>query len=103
MFLIVLVALQPKITLWGLIELKMQIMVQVAPLFILGVHSKRVTSKGMLAGLIIGFLFSIITFFMGYKTLGGIQSGLIALLLNLIACFVFSCFLPNKLNAAHEN
>ncbi len=103
MFLIVLVALQPKITLWGLIELKMQIMVQIAPLFILGVHSKRVTSKGMMAGLIIGFLFSITTFFMGYKTLGGIQSGLIGLLLNVIACFVFSHFFRNKLNAGYED
>ncbi len=103
MFLIVLVALQPKITLWGLIELKMQIMVQIAPLFILGVHSKRVISAGMMAGLIIGFLFSITTFFMGYKTLAGIQSGLIGLLLNVIACFVFSHFFRNKLNAGYED
>lgn len=103
MFLIVLVALQPKITLWGLIELKMQIMVQIAPLFILGVHSKRVTSKGMIAGLIIGFLFSITTFFLGYKTLAGIQSGLIGLLLNVIACFVFSYFFRSKLNLGYED
>jgi len=103
MFLIVLVALQPKITLWGLIELKMQIMVQIAPLFILGVHSKKVTSQGMMAGLIIGFLFSITTFFLGYKTLVGIQSGLIGLLLNVIACFAFSYFFRNKLNMDYEN
>ena len=103
MFLMVLVALQPKITLWGLIELKMQIMVQVAPLFILGVHSKKITSHGMMTGLLIGFLFSITTFFMEYKTFAGIQSGLIGLMLNVIACFVFSYLFRNKLNVNHED
>lgn len=90
MFLVVLVALQPKITLWGLIELKMQIMVQIAPLFILGVHSKKVVPQGMMAGLIVGFVFSVSTFFMGYKTLGGIQAGLVGLVLNVLVCFLFS-------------
>ena len=37
MLMLVLIALQPKITLWGLIELKMQVLVQVAPLFLLGI------------------------------------------------------------------
>jgi len=103
MFLVVLVALQPKITLWGLIELKMQIMIQVAPLFILGVHSKRITSRGMLVGLVIGFLFSIITFFMGYKTLAGIQSGLIGFALNVLACFIFSNPSHNKSDINYED
>jgi Na+/proline symporter len=90
MLVMVLIALQPRITLWGLIELKMQILVQIAPLFLLGVHSDRVTPKGMFLGLCVGFGFAMGTFFLGFKTFGGIQVGLLALGLNLLGCFCFS-------------
>lgn len=97
MFIMVLVALQPKITLWGLIELKMQILIQTAPLFLLGVHSKKVTSKGMLVGLCVGFGFSIITFLLGIKTIGSIHAGLIGFGFNVFCCLFFSNkFLSNK-------
>jgi Na+/proline symporter len=64
MFVMVLIALLPKITLWGLIELKMQILIQIAPLFLLGVHSRRVNGEGMIWGISVGTLFSLVAFFM---------------------------------------
>lgn len=90
MFIMVLVALQPKITLWGLIELKMQILIQTAPLFLLGVHSQKVNAKGMFVGLSVGFGFAILTFLMGIKTIGGVHAGLIGFGLNVVCCFIFS-------------
>ena len=90
MIIMVLIALKPQITLWGLIELKMQILIQIAPLFLLGVHYPKLSAKGMLIGLSVGLLFSLTTFFMGFKTFGGIQSGLIGFFLNVLACFIFS-------------
>lgn len=90
MFLMVLIALQPKITLWGLIELKMQILVQVVPLFLLGIYSKRVTSQGMFIGLVIGFVFATGAFLLDIKTIAHIHVGLIGLVLNIIACYLFS-------------
>ncbi len=90
MFVMVLIALQTKITLWGLIELKMQILIQIAPLFILGIHSQRVSARGMMWGLCIGFTFAIGTFFLDISTMGGVQVGLIGLVLNVITCYVFS-------------
>ncbi len=90
MLLVVVVALQPRITLWGLIELKMQILIQVAPLFLLGVHFPKVTAKAMFIGLIAGLLFSTITFSIGAKTIFNVQAGLLALILNLSLCLVLS-------------
>lgn len=87
MFVMVLVALQPKITLWGLIELKMQILVQIAPLFVLGVHFPKLDSKAMMTGLLVGLLFSVGAFIMSVKTLGGVQAGLIGLVLNVLVCY----------------
>lgn len=90
MLLMVLVALRPKITLWGLIELKMQILVQIAPLFLLGIYTKNVTSKGMFVGLCIGFVFATATFLLNIKTIGHVHVGLIGLVVNIIGCYVFS-------------
>lgn len=90
MFSMVLIALQPKITLWGLIELKMQILVQIAPLFLLGVYSKSVTARGMFYGLCTGFAFAAITFTIGINTIGGVHAGLWGLILNIGSCFLFS-------------
>ncbi len=96
MIIMVLVALQPKITLWGLIELKMQILIQIAPLFLLGIHAKNVTSKAMLCGICIGFLFAVITFLFGVKTISGIHVGLIGFGLNVLVCFLISKFQNKK-------
>ncbi|MBK8505353.1 MAG: hypothetical protein IPL46_26015 [Saprospiraceae bacterium] len=86
----VLFALQPKITLWGLIELKMQILVQIAPLFLLGIYVKRINGKGMMWGLSIGFLFAVGTFVLDINTFWGIHAGLYGLALNILAAYYFS-------------
>ena len=96
MFVMVLIALQPKITLWGLIELKMQILIQIAPLFLLGVHSRRVNGQGMIWGISVGTLFSLVAFFMGKNTLFGIHSGLIAFGINCFLCFLMSSFYSKR-------
>ncbi|MGD1895097.1 MAG: sodium:solute symporter [Cyclobacteriaceae bacterium] len=85
---IVLWSLHPTITLWGLIELKMQLLVQVAPAFILGVHFPKVKPIAIMCGLVVGLVFSLTTFFLAYSTLYGIQSGLVGLMLNLLTCFI---------------
>ncbi len=90
MVIIVAIALNPKITLWGLIELKMQILIQTAPLYMIGVHSKRVTAKGMYIGLWLGLLFALATFGLGIKTMASIQVGLIGFGINVLACLYFS-------------
>ena len=48
------IALVPRIPLWGLTELKMEILAQVAPLFVLGVTWDRLTTRAALTGMLIG-------------------------------------------------
>ena len=96
MFGMVLIALQPKITLWGLIELKMQLLVQIAPLFLLGIYTKRITGRGMMCGLSLGFTFTVLTFFFDKNTFWGIHAGLYGLGLNILAAFYFSKNQSNK-------
>lgn len=53
---LVTVALVPRLTLWGLTELKMELLVQVSPLFMLGLHWRRLTGRAALAGLAAGLV-----------------------------------------------
>ncbi len=96
MAIMVLTALQPQITLWGLIELKMQILVQVVPLFLLGIYYDNAHPKAMMAGLITGSLVVLITFLMGWKTIGDIQTGLIGLSANTAVAYGFSRFFSKE-------
>lgn len=88
MVILVIVALNPELSLWGLVELKMQLLVQVTPLFLLGIHTK-ITAKSAFAGLIAGLTIAVVAFFIGIKTLGGIQIGLIGLMVNVVTILVF--------------
>lgn len=83
-------ALQPHITLWGLIELKMQILIQIVPLFLLGLHHRHATGLAMMLGLCLGLGIAFTGFFMGIKTIWGIQLGFIAFLLNLLLAWGLS-------------
>ena len=46
------IAVVPRITLWGLTELKMEMLLQVWPMFLLGLHWRRLTAHAALAGLV---------------------------------------------------
>ncbi len=97
MICMVAVALQPQITLWGLIELKMQILIQIAPLFLLGLYQPKISSRAMMIGLTVGFTIAVVMFLMDIKTLGGIHVGLIAFMINMVCCVLISHFQNEKL------
>jgi SSS family solute:Na+ symporter/sodium/pantothenate symporter len=84
------VALVPRVTLWGLTELKMEILVQVAPLFILGIHWRRLAAAAALSGLVAGTLVASGLTLAGLAKVGGLHAGLIGLLANLSLCWALS-------------
>ncbi len=84
------IALVPRITLWGLTELKMEILAQVAPLFVLGVTWDRLTTRAALTGMLIGTTVYAGLLMGGYSELWNVHAGVIALLVNLLACVVVS-------------
>lgn len=83
----VLYALTPRITLWRLIELKMELLVQCAPAFLLALHWRRMDARCTLAGLVAGTILAVGASLLGQKHVGGIHVGVIGLALNLaVAC-----------------
>ncbi|KEI72380.1 sodium:solute symporter family protein [Endozoicomonas elysicola] len=91
MSLIAILALYRDITLWRLIELKLELLIQCFPAFILSLHWRKVTSLPILAGLLAGLLILAFMLTADIKQIFGINAGLIALAGNmtLIICIYF--------------
>lgn len=71
------------ITLWGLIELKMELLVQCVPAFLLGLHDRRLRAGPLLLGLALGTAFAVgASFGLGWSRIGGVHAGVIGLALN---------------------
>lgn len=81
-----LVAFEPRITLWGLTELKMEILVQVSPVFVLAAIWDRLQARAALIGMIVGTLVSSALTIAGAGNLGGIQGGVVGWALNVSLC-----------------
>ena len=83
-------ALQGDITLWRLIELKMELLIQCVPAFLLGLHWARLRAAPVLAGLLVGTVFSAGLTLAGITRVGGAHIGMVGLLLNTTVAVVGS-------------
>ena len=81
----VVLALVPKITLWRLIELKMELLIQCAPAFLLALHWRRLRALPCLVGVIVGTLIAGGAALAGVKRIEGVHVGVIGLAVNLAA------------------
>jgi len=70
------------ISLWGLIELKMELLVQCVPAFLIAAHWSRLRARPTLLGLVVGSLIAIAGVFLDVKRIGGVHMGVIGLALN---------------------
>jgi SSS family solute:Na+ symporter/sodium/pantothenate symporter len=86
MGLLTLVAFEPRITLWGLTELKMEILVQVSPVFVLAAIWDRLEARAALIGMIVGTLVAGGLTIAGAGDIGGIQGGVVGWALNVLLC-----------------
>ena len=84
MAILVLIALTPDLTLWGLIELKMEVLIQTAPLFVLGVLWPRFNATGAAAGMAAGTLLAAGLTLAGLGKVWGWHAGVLGLALNVI-------------------
>ncbi len=84
------VALDPRITLWGLTELKMEILAQVAPLFVLGVTWDRLTTRAALTGMVTGTVIYAGLLVSGHSEPWSVHAGVVALIVNLAVCVTLS-------------
>jgi SSS family solute:Na+ symporter/sodium/pantothenate symporter len=93
MIILATIALVPRITLWGLTELKMEILAQVSPVFVFGILWPRLTARAALIGMIGGSALAASLTLGGHGKLWGIHAGLVGWGLNLLLCFTLS-YLP---------
>lgn len=87
---IVPLALQRDVTLWRLIELKMELLIQCVPAFLLAIHWRRQSASATLAGLVVGTGFAVGATLIGVPRIGGVHVGVIGLALNLAVVAVGS-------------
>jgi SSS family solute:Na+ symporter len=90
MLVLVIVALSPKITLWGLTELKMEMLVQTAPVFVLATLWPRMRAKPAIGGMLIGLVIAIGLTLAGYGKIWGIHAGVLGLVINVATCAALS-------------
>jgi len=90
------ISLETESSLWLLIKLKLEFMVQLAPVLILGVHLRGLTARGALGGMVAGTAVTLALWlgaafgWWGERSPGGISAGVWGLGANLLLCFVLS-------------
>jgi Na+/proline symporter len=83
MALAVVLALGRELTLWRLIELKMELLIQCVPAFFVGLHWSRLRAGPTLAGLAVGAAVAVAGVLLDRPRLGGVHVGVWSLGLNL--------------------
>jgi SSS family solute:Na+ symporter/sodium/pantothenate symporter len=76
-------ALVPKLTLWRLVELKMELLIQCVPAFLLALHWRGLRAMPCLAGVVIGTLIAGGAALAGVKRIEGVHVGIVGLAANL--------------------
>ena len=76
-------ALERDLTLWRLIELKMELLIQCVPAFLLAARWSGLRARPTFFGLVVGTAIAVGGVWLGYARVGGIHIGVISLLVNL--------------------
>jgi SSS family solute:Na+ symporter/sodium/pantothenate symporter len=78
----ILALLARDVTLWGLIELKMELLIQCAPAFLLALHWRGLRAGPALAGVAVGAAVAVAGVVLGSKRVAGVHVGVIGVALN---------------------
>ncbi|GAA1210265.1 sodium:solute symporter family protein [Prauserella alba] len=89
-FALLLLAWNPPATLVEIFVLKIELLVQLAPAFILGLYWRRLASGPVFWGMAAGAALASMMTLTGMETVYGVHGGLIGLALNLVICVVGS-------------
>ncbi|MBW2271677.1 MAG: sodium:solute symporter family protein [Deltaproteobacteria bacterium] len=89
-------ALWRELTLWRLIELKMELLIQCVPAFLLALHWRGLRAAPTLAGLVAGTCFGVGFTVAGIPRMGGIHVGVLGLAVNLAVAVAGSLLPPRS-------
>ncbi|MEW6244948.1 MAG: sodium:solute symporter family protein [Bacillota bacterium] len=93
-FLLLLIAWNPPGTLYELFILKFEVLIQVAPAFIIGLYWKKLSRGPVLVGMLAGAILAGWMTIAGIRTWHGWHVGLVGLALNTVICVVGSYLFP---------
>jgi Na+/proline symporter len=103
-------ALYREVTLWRLIELKMELLVQCVPAFLIALHWRGLRTGPVFAGLLVGTLFSASLSLAGQTRIEDIHVGVVGCALNALIAVVGSLWLGPEasgqaggLRSAHDS
>ena len=82
----VVLAVRPPTTLWHLIEIKMELLIQVAPVFILGIRYPELDRRTVLTAVVAGTVLALLALAVGLQRIGGIHAGTYACAVNFAIC-----------------
>ena len=87
------VAIQPQLTLWRLLEIKFEILIQMSPAFVLGTLGSRsdarsFNSRDVLSGLLVGLAVALGLWGAGVKSIHGLHPGVLGLAINYVVVLV---------------
>lgn len=85
-------ALFPTLSLWRLTELKLEVLIQAAPAFMVGIHWKRFTAKAALAGIGVGILIALVALVFDVRRIYGFHVGVVAVTFNLAVAVLLTLF-----------
>lgn len=94
------VALARDVTLWRLIELKMELLIQCVPAFLLAMHWKGMRAAPAAVGILVGTLFAAGLTLSGTSRLGGVHVGVVGLALNTVIAVLGSYGMDGRQRAA---
>ncbi|MCR9097931.1 MAG: sodium:solute symporter family protein [bacterium] len=95
-------ALARELTLWRLIELKMELLIQCVPAFLIALHWSRLQTGPVLAGIVAGTLFSITLTFSDVTRLAGVHVGVVGCGVNVAVAVALSLFVRGGPRSAEE-
>ncbi len=98
-----LVALVPRITLWGLTELEMEILPQLSPLFLLGLTWRRFAAGPALVGIVVGIGLSMGLTLSGHGRVWGIHAGILGAGVNYLVCVAATFLRPTSSTPAPQS
>ena len=83
---LVFVAIGTEKTLIRLLELKFEVLIQIAPCFFLGLYWPRLGAGTVLAGMIAGLAVGLGATLLGHARIGGFHAGVVGFGVNLLLC-----------------
>ena len=90
------VAFIEELSLWRLLELKMELLLQCVPAFLLAIHWREQRADATLAGLVLGTALSVVLTYAGASRIYGVHAGMVGLALNTLVVVVGSKLLRDS-------